>query len=866
MKNILLVFLVGVLVLTGCNSSKNSTDYLDEAIELHAMEVFSDSPYRGSRTRVIDILHTKLDVQFDWQNQYLLGAAEITLKPYFYNINEVALDAKGMEILSVKIAKDGIDEELKYTYELDELRIALDRNYNRSEELKILIRYISKPEERIIQKGNAVTEDKGLYFINPLGAEEDKPQQIWTQGETEANSVWFPTIDSPNERCTHEINITVQSKFTTLSNGDLIQTVDNGDGTRTDQWAQSKPIAPYLFMMAVSEFAIVEDSLNGMKVDYYVDPEYAPYAREIFKNTPEMITQYSKQLGYEYPWSKYSQVVVHDYVSGAMENVGAVIFGNFVHQTHQEMIDGDNEETVAHELFHHWFGDVVTCESWSNLPLNESFATYGEYLWFEHKYGAMRADEHINNDLQNYLYEFQNSGPENLIRFEYNKPDDMFDSHSYAKGGRILHMLRNYVGDQAFFESLKLYLHQNEFKSVEIHQLRLAFEEVTGEDLNWFFNQWFMGKGHPELEINYAFDSTQNVQYVYVKQQQDVREFGTFILPVDIDLYVNGSVQTYNVRVDSVENIYAFKVSQQPDLVNFDAKKMLVCTKRDNHSPEEMLVMYNQGPRFMDKLEALNFAYQDSTNEKVSKEIILRAMLDDYEGIRSLAIADYDKFDPINDIKIKDVFVKTMRQDPKSSVRVEAVVALYDNYSWEEGMVDLFVEQIELDSSYMVQSELITGIAIADSTLGMKYAKKFENSDNIDVLFSVAEVYSVFGTIDNASFYDGLYSKADGYYVISFLDYYADYLLEINDVEAQKEGLNVFEKETENEETWFIRYYAVKGMVDLRELYVSKAKRAKKNGDTELAESYDQLVIRVDDFLTKRRLDEKDSRVFMGKS
>ena len=293
---------------------------------------------------------------------------------------------------------------------------------------------------------------------------------------------------------------------------------ENEYGTRTDYWKQNLPHAPYLFMMAVGEFAIAKDEWRGKPVHYYVEKKYADVAKEIYPNTVEMLEFFSTKLGYDYPWDKYHQVVVRDYVSGAMENTGAVIFGDFIQGNKRFLIDNAGEDIVAHEMFHHWFGDLVTCESWSNLPLNESFATYGEYLWNEHKYGKDQADLHIDQDLSVYLGQSR-INKETLIRFNYDNRMEMFDAHSYQKGGRVLHMLRNYIGDDAFFAGLNLYLKDNEFQTVEIHNLRLAFEEVTGEDLNWFFNQWFLSAGHQIIEVEKNFADGKLA--VTIQQTQD---------------------------------------------------------------------------------------------------------------------------------------------------------------------------------------------------------------------------------------------------------------------------------------------------------------------------------------------------------
>ena len=273
------------------------------------------------------------------------------------------LDAKNFDFKSIKLF-NGTALEYSYEGEKQQVHITLDREYQRGEEVELVIDYTAIPA----QSGGsaAITSDKGLFFINPRGEEGDKPTQIWTQGETENNSRWFPTIDKPNERCTQEVYVTVDDRFTTLSNGTLVSKNKNSDGTRTDYWKQELPHAPYLFMLAIGEFDVVEDEKwNGIPVNYYLESKWSPYAKDIFPYTREMLTFFSELTGVDYPWQKYSQVAVRDYVSGAMENTTAVIFGEFMHGTDRDLIDVDrNEKIVAHEMFHHWFGDYVTCESW----------------------------------------------------------------------------------------------------------------------------------------------------------------------------------------------------------------------------------------------------------------------------------------------------------------------------------------------------------------------------------------------------------------------------------------------------------------------------------------------------------------------
>lgn len=253
---------------------------------------------------------------------------------------------------------------------------------------------------------------------------------------------------------TQEIYLTVDTAFETLSNGLLLSTQINGDGTKTDYWKQSLPNAPYLTMVAAGDFAIIKDRWRNIEVNYYVDKPYEKYARLIFGNTPEMLEFFSKKLNMDYVWEKYSQIVVHDYVSGAMENTTAVVHGTNMLEDARELMDYNYEDYISHELFHHWFGNLVTCESWSNLTLNEGFANYSEYLWREYKYGRDDADYSNQGEQSAYLLYTAKNDP-TLIRYDYEDREDMYDVVSYQKGGRVLHMLRKYVGDDAFYAALK---------------------------------------------------------------------------------------------------------------------------------------------------------------------------------------------------------------------------------------------------------------------------------------------------------------------------------------------------------------------------------------------------------------------------
>ena len=626
----------GMLALTlflGCDSSKKAAQSIPvvafEQRDLDTLfvsapkvdkvisnEEYTLPPYNPTHTRTNDLIHTKLELKFDWQKQYVLGKATLTLKPYFYSTKLLTLDAKGFDIHSITM--QGKSGGLKYVYDDELLTIDLGKAYSASEEYTILIDYTAKPAETGGNGGSAaITSDQGLFFINHDNSDKNKPMQIWTQGETEWNSRWFPTIDKPNERCTQEMYITIEDRFKTLSNGLLISSTQNNDGTRTDYWKMDQPHAPYLFMIAAGEFAVVKDDWNGMLVDYYVEPEYEEHAKDIFAHTPEMLSFFSDKLGMKYPWKKFSQVIVRDYVSGAMENTTGVIFGEFVQKTKRELIDNDNDQIVAHELFHHWFGDLVTCESWANLTLNEGFANYSEYLWYEHKYGKDHADSHRRSELQGYIGSAGQNGLHPLIHFEHGDKESMFDAHSYNKGGLVLHMLRNYIGDEAFFAALNKYLTDHAYSAVEAHDLRLAFEEVTGQDLNWFFNQWFFSSGHPVLNINYDYDATAGKIDVIIQQEQDPNfNLPIFQLPFAIDIYVGKNAPIRKeVVMNQREQTFSFEVSEEPALVNVDADKILLCEKRDNKTEEAFILQYHTGKNYLCRYEALQ-ALGSSQNPK----------------------------------------------------------------------------------------------------------------------------------------------------------------------------------------------------------------------------------------------------------
>lgn len=625
-----------------------------------------DKTYQPEREKINNLVHTKLKVDFNFKESQLNGEAWITLTPHFYATNKVVLDAKSFEIKEIKINNN----KANYSYENNKLTIDLDKAYKKGEKYIVYVKYIAKPEE-ITQKGStAINDAKGLYFIDPLDQDPDKPTQIWTQGETESSSCWFPTIDSPNQKTTQEIYMTVPDKFITLSNGLLINQIAHKNGTRTDYWKMDKKHAPYLVFMGVGEFSIVKDSWNNLEVNYYVEEDYKNVAKDIFGNTPEMMTFFSELTGVPFPWDKYSQIVVRDYVSGAMENTTAVVHGEAAQQKIGQLVDQNEwEGTIAHELFHHWFGDLVTTESWSNLTVNESFATYSVYLWLAHKYGKDAADAHMAEDIEVYLQ--SQSENKDLVRFYYEDKEHMFDPVSYHKGSAILHMLRDYLGDEAFFEAFNYYLTKHEFGTAEAHELRLAFEEVSGKDLNWFFNQWYFGSGHIRLNVSYDYNTINNTVTVNLNQQG-----GMFKFPLSIDVYEENGVKRHNVWINKKQNSFTYPFTKQPKLIVIDAKHVLLAEIDDHKTLEQYIYQFNNAPHYLDRKIALEEIIKEQKTSKDAFNTVVKAFNDPFYKIRILALENIDLFQKHTKKDVITTIEQIAKFDKKTLVQAEAISVL----------------------------------------------------------------------------------------------------------------------------------------------------------------------------------------------
>jgi aminopeptidase N len=780
-----------LLLLLSTNAIAQDTDEIEDSSW--------KTNYRAFSTKENDLSHVKLAAGFDYKKSQLNGEVWLDIHPHFYPTSTLTLDAKGMDIYELAIVQNGHHKKLNYKNDGLQLFIDLDKKYTAREKYTIYIKYTAKPNDYKAKGSQAITDAKGLYFINPLGTDKNKPTQIWTQGETEGTSVWIPIIDKPNQKCTQEFQLTVPSKYVSLSNGLLVKQTNNNNGTRTDIWKMEQVHSPYLFFIGVGDYAVVKDSYSvkdddakatdgkrKIEVSYYIEKEFEKEARKIYGKTPAMIAFYEQILGIPFPWVKYAQISGRDYVSGAMENTTCTLHGDAVQQNSRELVDGNNwEGTIAHELFHQWFGDLVTAESWSNLTVNESFADYSQTLWLEHNKGKDAGQYENFTGLRSYLSS-PSDAQKNLVRFYYNDREDMFDLVSYQKGGRILNMLRHFVGDEAFFASLHKYLNDNKFSNGSAIKLKLAFEAVTGKDLNWFFNQWYFDNGHPYIRITqkYLADKKQVLVILQQTQTQDK----VFELPVGIDVYVAGQKSHYDVwnknRIDS----FYFAANNAPDNVNVDNDKVLLWSKEEEKPLSQYIYQYKHATNFLDRFEALNEA-AENMNKPEALALIKSALQDSFYIIRQKAINAYNPAAMTSDVE--DAIAHIAMNDRSTQVREEAIDAIGTlkkaNYK------DLYLKWIK-DSSYLVAGAALEALEKIDSITAIEIATKESNKIIRKRLnTAVTNILSKYGDENVFEFitakYEGLSIQSEEKFYMTTP--YASLLIKTSDETKFKKGIDL---------------------------------------------------------------------------
>lgn len=517
-----------------------------------------------------DQRNIKLDLRFDWEHEQAIGTATITFAPTIKDLRRVEFDAAYLTVSGVTMAA-GVPLKFDYVASREKLGIELDRAYQPNDEVTIVVSYhTDRPPAEKAAGG-------GMVFIKPRPDDPNRPKQIWTQGEAETNHYWFPCFDHPNDFVTSEIVATVEKPLTVISNGKLLSTTDNPDGTRTFDWKIDQPHATYLTSLIVGEYVPVTAEYAGVPITTYVYPTELEEGKVTAARLPEMVKFFAEKTGVKYPYAKYAQTMVRDF-GGGMENISATTqTDNMIHDARTEL-DSNSDGLQSHELAHQWFGDYVTCRSWSDLWLNEGFATYFQAMWDEYKLGRndfLYADVRGNQDA--YYGAWARGQRRPIVTRNYANPDAVFDIYSYPRAGAVLHMLRTYLGEDNWWRSINHYLTKYANQPVQTEQFRIAIEETTGQPMDWFFDEWVYKMGHPVLRVTQDYDAAHKVLTLNVRQEQrpdpewQYPQAGLFQTPVDIQIATATNTRVDRVQIEAKEEqSFKFTVDSEPLLVSFD--------------------------------------------------------------------------------------------------------------------------------------------------------------------------------------------------------------------------------------------------------------------------------------------------------
>ena len=667
--------------------------------------------FRCAPDRLFRIHHIKLDLSFDLNEQSVSGTATITLSPYSPDCRKITLDAAEMSIRKVRrifmqpepdnsplqpLGKS--PQDLSYETHLEKLHIDLPTAAQRDEEVMIEITFFCRPR-------------KGLFFVKPDGEYAAKPHQIWSQGQTEDAHWWFPCADTPHQKMTTELIATVDEKYFALSNGALLKTSENSDTrTKTYHWRQDQPHPAYLVTVVVGEYQAIQERVNGLPIEYYVYADRVEAGKKLFEKTPQMIEFFAGKFGYPYPFAKYSQILVDDFLFGAMENTSATTMTDRCLLDARAELDLNYEDIVAHELAHHWWGDLVTCKHWTEIWLNESFATYSEFLWREKTRGNDEARWSMFQDFLTYLNEDISSHRRPIFYDQYRYSEELMDRHAYEKGSCVLAMLRHILGDEDFFRSMARYAGKFAFGVAETNDFKVAIEEVTGKNLQWFFDQWIYSAGYPEIEVEYEWQAAQKMLRLKVKQVQKADEddeaVEAFRFPAEIEI-VHGEAgeviesfarQSLHVWVEKCEQEFYFPCDTKPKMVVFDKWHRTFKLMRFPKSASELLFQLRHDEDFLGRARAARELANLKVDEAVTPALIDVLSREEFYPVKMAAAISLGE---IGTSEAQKALLETCELSRDANVRRACVWALGKGKS-DEKIIQFLNNLLTNEQSYFV--------------------------------------------------------------------------------------------------------------------------------------------------------------------
>lgn len=473
--------------------------------------------------RAADMKHARIELSIaDMNTPELRGTCSLTMAPISEPMSTLRLDAKSMRIQDVSC--EGFEVSSQHDGRV--MTVTFTPPVPAGQDVTLVTRYeVSDPMY-------------GLIWTPECPEWPGRPAQIHTQGEPETNSYWFPCHDSPNEKLTTEVLVTLPAGYLVSSNGRLvsheasIRTVEGAGGSvqmkpaETWHWRQDKPHAAYLVSMVVGAFDVVDVGTPTLSMPVYVPPGRGADVAATFGRTKDMVEFFGKVLDEPYPWDRYAQLSVWNFGWGGMENTSCTTLYDTVVNAPDAVVDHDQDGLIAHELAHQWFGDLVTCNSWDHIWLNEGLTTFMNTLWLEQRDGR---DEYLAAIRGTYDGLIANDKPdmpasEPMVSNVYDGPWETFrrPANPYGKGSSIAHMLRVRLGDAVFFKGLATYVDRRQFQTAETSDLRRAFEHVSGESLEQFFAQWCDRTGVPDLKVACAWDQASGQLRVKATQTQNI--------------------------------------------------------------------------------------------------------------------------------------------------------------------------------------------------------------------------------------------------------------------------------------------------------------------------------------------------------
>ena len=685
-------------------------------------------PLQRTRDRDVDIHHIIINISVNLEKKSVKGYVIHKLSPLSSNLDEIILDAEDIDIRRVRLNGKDIDFSQNESF----LYMNLYNAISWEDTVDIRIDYTSYPK-------------KGLYFISPDKHYPEKRWQAWTQGEEEDNHHWVPIYDYPNDHATFECILTVNKKYTALSNGELISKVNNEDDTHTWHWKENFPMVSYLISFVVGEYVKIEDSYNELPVNYWVYENNKDEAIRSFGKTPRMIDFFNKKTGVVYPYEKYDQVIIEDFMFLGMENITLSHYTDATIHDKYSTPDVSSIELVAHELAHQWYGNMITTRNWANIWLNEGFATYFARLFIKNEFGYEES-EYLRQEEMDKYFKQDSLERRPTVHYRFYDPMDLFNAHVYEKGGLILNMINDELGDEAFWKSIQHYTDFYKNKNVETADLKNSIELITGKNLDWFFNQWLFEAGYPEFKVSWSYNPRDENVRIEVEQVQDLKTSNIF--KVKVDLRIDESVKTF--IVDQKKMIFNIHSEKRPKLVVFNTGNRIPCKLYFDKNISEWILQLQNAPNILDRISAARALSQKKGRRNVEEALLNSLASDSFWGVRKEAARSFSK------LKVKK-YEKTLinltnNQDNRVKREIYSALKIYQGNKEVAKFLDNVIKN---EDKYYGVADAFRALVQVDSSMAKSNIKKLLNTDSHNDVIRKAAI-SYFGSVINEKNYKTL--------------------------------------------------------------------------------------------------------------